>query len=262
MGKAASAQSKEGYEKVPVLDAAEEAQFLTSGKETVKAGKPAAPVEERSWESHLCCCFGRCDAVGWGACLVSYFVPCVAFGCVRTQTQIFSRSRRDPSVYFCVSGVALLAPVTSVPRPRRWDARTKCDITCARAALAASSCGSQFSGHYRLPPPLSPRGVSSLMWTQLVCVCRLNMRRGLLLSALKQALIFGILVALSWSLNAVRVATILAECPPALHHMHHLHHGHKHPFGRPFGPGFGRAFASDPASAPVVASSAPVVESR
>ena len=86
MGKAASAQSKEGYETVPVVDAAEEAaQFMSSGKQAVKpAKKPVAPVEERSWESHLCCCFGRCDSVGWGSCLISYFAPCVAFGCVPT----------------------------------------------------------------------------------------------------------------------------------------------------------------------------------
>ena len=60
------------------------------------------------------------------------------------------------------------------------------------------------------------------------------MRRGLLLSALKQAVIFGVLVALSWSLNAVRVASIVAECPPPLHHMHGR--GHGGPFGRHFGP--------------------------
>ena len=96
MGKAASAQSKEGYETVPVVDAAEEAaQFMTCGKKAGKpAKKPVAPVEERAWESHLFCCFGRCDSVGWSSCLISYFAPCVAFGCVPTRTQIFPRSFR------------------------------------------------------------------------------------------------------------------------------------------------------------------------
>jgi len=71
------------------------------------------------------------------------------------------------------------------------------------------------------------------------------MRRGLVLSALKQALIFGILVALSWSLNGIRMASIVAECPPPFqHHMQHHHGlGHDHPFGRPFGPGFGHPAA-------------------
>ena len=73
------------------------------------------------------------------------------------------------------------------------------------------------------------------------------MRRGLLLSALKQALIFGILVALSWSLNGVRVATIVAECPPPFQHMHN--HAHGHLPGRPFGPGFGHPSAVDAAIA-------------
>ncbi len=96
MGKAASAQSKEGYETVPVVDAAEEAtQFMTSGKKAGKPAKPVAPVEERSWESHLFCCFGRCDSVGWSSCLISYFAPCVAFGCVPTQPR---RSFLVPSV--------------------------------------------------------------------------------------------------------------------------------------------------------------------
>ena len=80
------------------------------------------------------------------------------------------------------------------------------------------------------------------------------MRRGLVLSALKQALIFGMLVALSWSLNAVRVASIVAECPPMLDHMHGRAHGS--PFGRHFGPeDFGhdagiRASMMDPRQAP------------
>ena len=101
MGKAASAQSKEGYESVPVVDAAQEAaQFMTSGKQAVKPTKPVAPAEERSWESHLCCCFGRCDSVGWGSCLISYFAPCVAFGCVSRPGR---RSFPVPSVPYGVN---------------------------------------------------------------------------------------------------------------------------------------------------------------
>ena len=100
----------------------------------------------------------------------------------------------------------------------------------------------------RLPPPFpgGPRypqlqRLLVQMLTTILLPDRLNMRRGLVLSALKQALIFGILVALSWSLNGVRMASIIAECPPPFHHhmmQHHHQIGHAHPFGRPFGPGF------------------------
>ncbi len=93
MGKAAGNESKHGYAAVPVVNAAPEAaQFMISGNKPVKPEKKPLPDEERSWEGHLCCCFGRCDAVGWSACCMSYFVPCFAFGCVQTNTQIFGVS--------------------------------------------------------------------------------------------------------------------------------------------------------------------------
>ena len=40
------------------------------------------------------------------------------------------------------------------------------------------------------------------------------MRRGLVLSAVKQALIFAVLVGLTWSLRATHTASVLGECPP------------------------------------------------
>jgi len=44
---------------------------------------------------------------------------------------------------------------------------------------------------------------------------RLNMRRGLVLSAIKQALIFAVLVGLTWSLRAANTAAMIADCPPS-----------------------------------------------
>lgn len=34
----------------------------------------------RPWYKHWCCCFGECDGLGWGSCLLGYFCPFVAFG--------------------------------------------------------------------------------------------------------------------------------------------------------------------------------------
>jgi len=68
------------------------------------------------------------------------------------------------------------------------------------------------------------------------------MRRGLMLSAAKQALVFIVFIALAWSFRAVRVAAILKECP--LPPMRHLpFHVRQH--SRPLGPGFGNPAAAD-----------------
>ena len=96
MGKAASAKPKDGYEAVSVVDAADEAQqFLTSSKGTAKPAKTAVPEEMRAWEGRMWHCFGRCDSTGWGACGLSYLLPCVAFGCAPTRrptlAEIFAR---------------------------------------------------------------------------------------------------------------------------------------------------------------------------
>ena len=69
---------------------------------------------------------------------------------------------------------------------------------------------------------------------------RFNMRRGLLLGAAKQALIFFVLVALVWSLRAVRVVTVLAECPlPPVNPLQLSPHVQQRLYGRLLGPGFG-----------------------
>ena len=39
-----------------------------------------AEPAERAWNGHLLSCCAGCDATGWGSCLFSYFVPCLAFG--------------------------------------------------------------------------------------------------------------------------------------------------------------------------------------
>ena len=102
IGMAASGESKEGYEAVPVVDAAmQAAQFMISGDQPVKTQQAAAaPVVVRSWEGPLFCCFGRCDSVGLNACSLSCLAPCFAFGCV---------TRRSPSLRQVVS-VELLLP--------------------------------------------------------------------------------------------------------------------------------------------------------
>ena len=83
MGKAASAGPKDGYEPVSVVDAAEEVQqFMSSSKGAAKPAKSAVPEEMRAWEGRMWHCFGRCDSTGFGACFLSYMLPCVAFGCV------------------------------------------------------------------------------------------------------------------------------------------------------------------------------------
>ena len=88
MGTLANNDRNDGYEGVPVVDAAAEAaQVVTCGDLPAKRKKEAALAEKRSWEGHLCCCFGRCDSVGWNACCISYFVPCIAFGCVQTDME-------------------------------------------------------------------------------------------------------------------------------------------------------------------------------
>lgn len=64
------------------------------------------------------------------------------------------------------------------------------------------------------------------------------MRRGLVLSAIKQALIFSVLVGLTWSLRAAHTAAMVADCtPPFPPHSppHGPPHGH---VPRPFGPRF------------------------
>lgn len=93
----------------------------------------------------------------------------------------------------------------------------------------------------------------------LPCVAfGLNMRRGLVLSALKQALIFAVLVGLTWSLRAAQTAAAVAECPPPFPPPFPPHGGPQHGgLPRPLGPGFfrrpdgesieGRAFDPDTA---------------
>ena len=34
----------------------------------------------KAWNGSLLSCCDGCDSNGWGSCLFSYFVPCVAFG--------------------------------------------------------------------------------------------------------------------------------------------------------------------------------------
>ena len=106
---------------MPVVDAAEEAaQFMTSGKQALKSDKPVAPVEERSWEGHLCCCFGRCDSVGWGACLISYFAPCVAFGCVQPGPSAdLSPTRPGYTAHAVVSSCSVRSPPCAPMRELR-----------------------------------------------------------------------------------------------------------------------------------------------
>ena len=113
------------------------------------------------------------------------------------------------------------------------------------------------------PPPRfpAPRAVGAFRWSasrrtgsalaQLLTSApstpvlhRLNMRRGLLLNAAKQALIFLVLVALCWSLHMVSVATVMAECPrPPLHPVQL-----RQQYGRPLGPGFSHPSATDAAA--------------
>ena len=111
MSKAAVDEPKRGYEAVPVVNAAAEAaQFMISGgNKPAKTKKVAPPIEERSWEGHLCCWFGRCDAVGWSACCMSYFVPCFAFGCVPPDMQTRSAVQRTHGMSFCFSQLRLSA---------------------------------------------------------------------------------------------------------------------------------------------------------
>ena len=105
MGKAASAQPKDGYEAVSVVDAADEAQqFMTNSKGAGKPAKVAAPEEMRAWEGRMWCCFGRCDSTGFGACFLAYFLPCVAFGCGCDP-----ESHTDPPSRRSLLGFCLLA---------------------------------------------------------------------------------------------------------------------------------------------------------
>lgn len=40
----------------------------------------ALDVTPNKWKGSLVSCCAGCDSTGWGSCLFSYFVPCVAFG--------------------------------------------------------------------------------------------------------------------------------------------------------------------------------------
>ena len=48
--------------------------------ERIDVGVPVDGAVEHSWDSHLCCWFGRCDVPGVLSCLTTYFVPCLAWG--------------------------------------------------------------------------------------------------------------------------------------------------------------------------------------
>ena len=53
---------------------------VVSAKEFAEGVAVAVPLEEPEWDGHLLHCCGSCNEQGWGSCLLSYFLPCVAFG--------------------------------------------------------------------------------------------------------------------------------------------------------------------------------------
>lgn len=53
---------------------------VVDAKEFAEGMAVAMPLEEPDWDGHLLHCCGSCNDQGWGSCLLSYFLPCVAFG--------------------------------------------------------------------------------------------------------------------------------------------------------------------------------------
>ena len=53
---------------------------MVDAKEFAEGVAVAMPLEEPEWDGHLLHCCGSCNDQGWGSCLLSYFLPCVAFG--------------------------------------------------------------------------------------------------------------------------------------------------------------------------------------
>ena len=53
---------------------------VVDAKQFAEGMAVAMPLEEPEWDGHLLHCCGSCNDQGWGSCLLSYFLPCVAFG--------------------------------------------------------------------------------------------------------------------------------------------------------------------------------------
>ncbi len=90
------------------MGADETAPLLPHG--TASKSDLAVPVAfddtSNTWNGSLIKCCAGCDSTGWGSCLFSYFVPCVAFGYVQHLRLDVAR-RRSCTLTLCLNGISV-----------------------------------------------------------------------------------------------------------------------------------------------------------